>query len=179
MKNKRKISLALVLILVLTLAMSTASFAAVKINHKKITIGTYAPTQLTITGTKKKVTWKSSNPKVLKVTQKGVITGKKAGKATVTATVGKKKYKCVVTVLNMKMISNRLKAKAAAKYEYVHGGWYQKKGNSLYVDIGRSFGEGAVVITYKVNLRTGYAQATEKYTWREFYKKIPFRFKLF
>ncbi len=49
----------------------------------------------------KKVTWKSSNPKVAKVSSKGVITGVKPGTATITAIAkdgSKKKAKCKVTV---------------------------------------------------------------------------------
>ena len=49
----------------------------------------------------KKVTWKSSNPKVAKVSAKGVITGVKPGTCTITATAkdgSKKKAKCKVTV---------------------------------------------------------------------------------
>ncbi|MDO4977999.1 MAG: DNA/RNA non-specific endonuclease [Eubacteriales bacterium] len=53
---------------------------------------------LKITGTKKKVTWKSSKTSVCTVTKAGKLTGKKAGKATITATVNKKKYKCTVKV---------------------------------------------------------------------------------
>lgn len=47
---------------------------------------------------KKKVTFKSSNKKVATVSKKGVITGKKAGKATITISSGSKKVKVKVTV---------------------------------------------------------------------------------
>ena len=49
----------------------------------------------------KKVTWKSSNPKIAKVSAKGVITGVRPGTVTITATAkdgSKKKAKCKVTV---------------------------------------------------------------------------------
>lgn len=46
----------------------------------------------------KTVTWSSNNKKVATVSRKGVVTGKKAGTATITAKVGKKTYKCKVTV---------------------------------------------------------------------------------
>lgn len=46
-----------------------------------------------------KATWKSSNPKIASVTSKGKVTAKKKGTATITAKVGKKTYKCKVTVL--------------------------------------------------------------------------------
>ena len=44
------------------------------------------------------VKWTSSDKKVAKVSSKGVVTGVKKGKATVTAKLGKKKYSCKVTV---------------------------------------------------------------------------------
>lgn len=43
--------------------------------------------------------WSSSNKKVATVTQKGRVTGKARGTATITAKVGKTSYKCRVTVL--------------------------------------------------------------------------------
>ena len=45
-----------------------------------------------------KVTYKTSDKKVATVSAKGVITGKKAGKAKITVTSGKKKVTVTVTV---------------------------------------------------------------------------------
>ena len=50
--------------------------------------------------TSKTTKWSSSNPKIASVTKKGVVTGKKPGKVTITAKVGKKKYTCKVFVLD-------------------------------------------------------------------------------
>ncbi len=52
--------------------------------------------------TNKKIKWNSSNKNIASVNAKGKVTAKKAGKATITATVGKKKYKCIVTVPDKK-----------------------------------------------------------------------------
>ncbi len=72
--------------------------AAVKISKKKITLEKGKKYQLKISGTKKKVTWKSNKPAVVSVNSKGKITAKKKGMAKITAKVGGKKYTCTVTV---------------------------------------------------------------------------------
>lgn len=46
----------------------------------------------------KKVTWKSSNKKVATVSKKGKVTAKRAGSATITATVAGKKLTCKVKI---------------------------------------------------------------------------------
>lgn len=53
---------------------------------------------LKLKNNKKKIKWSSSNKKVATVTKKGKVKGKKVGKATITAKVGKKKYKCKINV---------------------------------------------------------------------------------
>lgn len=70
----------------------------IKINKKTANIYVGKTVQLKVTGTKKKVTWKSSNKKVATVTSKGKVKGIKKGTAKITATVSKKKYICKVTV---------------------------------------------------------------------------------
>lgn len=60
-----------------------------------------------------KVKWKSSNKKVATVNSYGQVTGKKKGKATITATVNGKKLKCAVTV---KEISKAKREKVAKQY---------------------------------------------------------------
>lgn len=68
------------------------------INKKTVSLTVGQKTTLRMTGTTKKVSWKSSNIKVATVDRYGRITGKKAGTATITATVLNKKYPCKVTV---------------------------------------------------------------------------------
>ncbi len=77
---------------------SVAQAATVKLNKKTLTLEVGKSTTLKITGTKSKITWSSSNKAVATVNTKGKVTAKKAGKATITATVNKKKYSCTVTV---------------------------------------------------------------------------------
>ena len=90
MKRRGKFSLALVLILVLSISMSTAAFAAVRISKKSVTVAVNAPRWLHVDGTKKKVTWKSTNTKVVTVKQTGTITGRKAGTFYMYRTMGRK-----------------------------------------------------------------------------------------
>ncbi len=73
---------------------------SIKLNKSKATVYVKKTLQLkaTVTGTKKSVTWSSSNKKIATVNKNGKVTGVKAGKATISATVNGKKATCVVTV---------------------------------------------------------------------------------
>lgn len=72
--------------------------AATKLSCTKKTIYEGDKFTLKITGTSKKVTWSSSNKKVVTVSDNGSVKGIKEGSAQITATVGGKKYTCKVTV---------------------------------------------------------------------------------
>lgn len=75
-----------------------AHAAAVKLNKSKATLNIGETLNLTLTSTKSAIKWSTSSQKTAKVSTKGVVTALKKGTATITATVGKSKYKCVVTV---------------------------------------------------------------------------------
>lgn len=110
--KKAKKALALVSVLALGIsavpAMDADAAASAKLNKTKVTIGVKGKVTLKVTGKGiKKVTWKTSKSKVAAVKKKNsksaVVTGKKKGKAIVTANVrlsnGKKKnLKCTVKV---------------------------------------------------------------------------------
>ena len=100
MKNnlKRVISLIMVLLLVVTLIPKTVS-AAVKLNKTVISLTEGDTFALKVSGSKSSVKWTTSKKSVATVSTKGVVTAKKAGSATITATVSKKKYTCKVTVI--------------------------------------------------------------------------------
>ena len=74
----------------------------VTVNQRKVTLKKGKTCQLKVTVTPKnsqdKVTYKSSDSKIVSVSAKGKITAKKKGKATITITSGKKKTTCKVTV---------------------------------------------------------------------------------
>lgn len=98
---KRLGAITLAIVLSISMIPATEVSAAskkVKLNKKKVTIYVGKTVKLKVKNTKKKVKWKSSNKKVATVSKKGKVKGKKPGKATITAKVGKKKYKCKVTV---------------------------------------------------------------------------------
>lgn len=69
-----------------------------RISKSSISLGTGKKYTLKVNGTKQKVKWSSSNKAIATVSSKGVVTGKKAGSAKITAKVGSKKYICKVTV---------------------------------------------------------------------------------
>lgn len=89
---------ALFLMLLVTAADLVPAQAAVKLNHTSANLCVGDKYQLKLTGTKKKVTWKSSKTSVAKVSSKGMVTARAKGSATITATVSKKKYSCKIKV---------------------------------------------------------------------------------
>ena len=78
----------------------------VKISNTRITLTVGQSKTLKVKGTKKKPKWSSSKKSVATVSKKGKVVAKKAGSATITAKIGKKKYKCKVTVKNKKKQQN-------------------------------------------------------------------------
>lgn len=97
MKRWKKISVIL-LAMIMALAMAVpVSAATVKINKTKVTICTGQTMQLKMVGTKAKPKW-SSNSRNAIVNSAGKVTAKARGTATITAKIGKKSYRCLVTV---------------------------------------------------------------------------------
>lgn len=97
MKRWKKISVIL-LAMIMALAMAVpASAATVKINKTKATICTGQTLQLKMVGTKAKPKWFSNSRNAI-VNSAGKVTAKARGTATITAKIGKKSYRCLVTV---------------------------------------------------------------------------------
>ena len=88
-------------LLMLALAAGVSASAA-GITVKRLTLTQGTTYKLKVKGVKGKVKWTSSNKKIAKVTKKGKVKGIKPGNVTITAKVGKKKYKCAVTVQKKK-----------------------------------------------------------------------------
>ncbi|MDO4975731.1 MAG: glycerophosphodiester phosphodiesterase family protein [Eubacteriales bacterium] len=96
---KKKRYLLSFIFLLLLFAMPVQSHAKVRLNMTSKDIYARETFTLKVKGTLRKASWTSSNSKVASVSSKGKVTGKDNGKATITAKVGKKKYRCTVTVL--------------------------------------------------------------------------------
>lgn len=107
MGNRNKILSALVLAAALVVTAPNAipntgivevEAATEKISQKTAVMYPTETLQLKVNGAKTSVTWKSSKTSVATVSGKGKVTAIKNGAATITALVGKKSYKCKVTV---------------------------------------------------------------------------------
>jgi hypothetical protein len=84
----------------------SASKTTLSLNKDSLTLYTAGQTkyQLEVVGeTTAEITWKSSSPKTATVTEDGLVKAKKAGKATITATVNGQEITCAVTVKNPKV----------------------------------------------------------------------------
>lgn len=96
----------LVLCCVFSMTVSLSAQAKVRLNKKSITLKEGSYYNLKLKGTKKKVKWSSSNKKIASVTKKGVVKAKRMGVANIYAKLGKKKYKCKVTVQKLNLPQN-------------------------------------------------------------------------
>ena len=99
---KAKKFFALLPALVLTFSLLALSFcssaASVGMSRKKAVLVVGQSYQLSLTGTKKVPTWKTSDKKIVAVGKNGTVKGISKGTATVTATLGKSVFKCKITV---------------------------------------------------------------------------------
>lgn len=98
--NKRIISLLMAIFVLATMIVGIPSVnsEAATISCASKTINVKEKFTLKVKGTTKTVKWSSNNKTVATVNSKGVVTGKKAGTATITAKYGTKKLRCRVTV---------------------------------------------------------------------------------
>lgn len=136
--------------------------AAPRISSSKLTMIKGQSRTLKITGLKKgqKITWKSSNSKIVAVNKAGKLQAKAKGSATITGTVSKRKYTCKVTVQAPKLNKTSVTLKTGQTYQLKLSGTNQKitwkSSNSKIVTVnktGKLFAKSAgnATITAQVN----------------------------
>ena len=102
--------------------------ASPRISSSKLTMIKGQSRTLKITGLKKgqKITWKSSNSKIVAVNKAGKLQAKAKGSATITGTVSKRKYTCKVTVQAPKLNKTAVTLKVGQTYQLKLSGTNQK-----------------------------------------------------
>lgn len=171
MKKWKKILISLITVFVLAILPAESAIlpgtvcvteAAPRISSSKLTMIKGQSRTLKITGLKKgqKITWKSSNSKIVAVNKAGKLQAKAKGSATITGTVSKRKYTCKVTVQAPKLNKTSVTLKTGQTYQLKLSGTNQKitwkSSNSKIVTInktGKLFAKSAgnATITAQVN----------------------------
>ena len=137
MKKWKKILISLMTVFVLAMLPAESAIlpgtvcvteAAPRISSSKLTMIKGQSRTLKITGLKKgqKITWKSSNSKIVAVNKAGKLQAKAKGSATITGTVSKRKYTCKVTVQAPKLNKTSVTLKVGQTYQLKLSGTNQK-----------------------------------------------------
>lgn len=137
MKKWKKILISLMTVFVLAMLPAESAIlpgtvcvteAAPRISSSKLTMIKGQRRTLKITGLKKgqKITWKSSNSKIVAVNKAGKLQAKAKGSATITGTVSKRKYTCKVTVQAPKLNKTAVTLKVGQTYQLKLSGTNQK-----------------------------------------------------
>lgn len=105
--NKKKVFFSLAMCMALIMCMfshvgTVQAKTKAKLNKKSVTLDVDDSITLKVSGTKKKVSWSSSNKKIATVKSKGkykaVVKAKKSGSCVIKAKVGKKVLKCKIVI---------------------------------------------------------------------------------
>ena len=171
MKKWKKILISLMTVFVLAMLPAESAIlpgtvcvteAAPRISSSKLTMIKGQSRTLKITGLKKgqKITWKSSNSKIVAVNKAGKLQAKAKGSATITGTVSKRKYTCKVTVQAPKLNKTAVTLKVGQTYQLKLSGTNQKitwkSSNSKIVTVNKAGrlsarSAGNATITAQVN----------------------------
>ena len=171
MKKWKKILISLITVFVLAMLPAESAIlpgtvcvteAAPRISSSKLTMIKGQSRTLKITGLKKgqKITWKSSNSKIVAVNKAGKLQAKAKGSATITGTVSKRKYTCKVTVHAPKLNKTAVTLKVGQTYQLKLSGTNQKitwkSSNSKIVTVNKAGrlsarSAGNATITAQVN----------------------------
>ena len=147
-KHMRIAAWILSLMMLVSILPSTQVNAAAKpkISNTKVTLTVGKTKTLSVKNVskkqKKKIKWSTSKKSVATVSKSGKVKAKKAGKATITAKLGKKKYRCVVTVKKKSTKKKTIKKTEEARedlwgYKIQHSeSYYKNKRSSIYKSLG-------------------------------------------
>lgn len=171
--TKRLLALISAVILMTTMLIPAfqASAASVRLNKTKIVLVVGQTYNLKVSGTKKTPQWSSSNKKIVSVTKKGVVKGLRKGTATITAKIGKKKYKCKVTVEAPKLSSTKKTVTAGTSFALKLNGtkrtvkWYTSNKKIATVSskgVVKTLRAGSVKITAKLGGKSYVCRLTVK-----------------
>ncbi len=95
---KSILSLLLALMMIVTVAAIPSFAKKIALNRRSVSVVKGYSVTLSLVGTTKKPTWSSADETIATVTKKGVVTGKKIGTTTISATLGESVFECKVTV---------------------------------------------------------------------------------
>ena len=154
---------------VLALMMIFSVFPATQVNAStkhtlsktKITMTVGQSKKLKVKGISKKrakrIKWKSSKKKVVTVTKTGKIKARKAGTATITAKVGKKKLKCKVTVKKRSKKSTKKKESNSSSKKM----WLSKTSVTLQA------GSGVDLVLHNAKNVVKWSSSNNKVAWAD------------
>lgn len=132
-----------------------------KLSKTKITMTVGQSKKLKVKGISKKrakcIKWKSSSKKVVTVTKTGKIKARKAGKATITAKVGKKKLKCKVVVKRKHKKSTKKKESNSSSKKM----WLSKTSVTLQA------GSGVDLVLHNAKNVVKWSSSNKKVAWVE------------
>lgn len=132
-----------------------------KLSKTKITMTVGQSKKLKVKGISKKrakrIKWKSSKKKVVTVTKTGKIKARKAGKATITAKVGKKKLKCKVVVKRKRKKATKKKESNSSSKKM----WLSKTNVTLQA------GSGVDLVLHNAKNVVKWSSSNKKVAWVE------------
>lgn len=132
-----------------------------KLSKTKITMTVGQSKKLKVKGISKKRTkrikWKSSKKKVVTVTKTGKIKARKAGKATITAKVGKKKLKCKVVVKRKRKKATKKKESNSSSKKM----WLSKTSVTLQA------GSGVDLVLHNAKNVVKWSSSNNKVAWAD------------
>ena len=134
-----------------------------KLSKTKITMTVGQSKKLKVKGISKKrakrIKWKSSKKKVVTVTKTGKLKARKAGKATITAKVGKKKLKCKVVVKRKRKKARKKKESNSSSKKM----WLSKTNVTLQA------GSGVDLVLHNAKNVVKWSSSNKKVAWVERY----------